>query len=129
MRSGSSSVGAQDELPLGPLPRAESGARPVRGRASADEAPRYRLRNDALASRGWPHGTELVVQEGRRPQRGEVALVVEGGRLRIGVFDVRFGRGMLRTDHGSTLLGASARFVGVVTQAGPPLEGMPEVPA
>lgn len=88
---------------------------------------RIRLRNDALASHGWPAGTELVIATDRRPRRGEVALVKEGGRLRIGVLEVRFGRSALRTDHGSTLLGSTARMVGVVAVAAAPLEGMPVV--
>ncbi|KRA32499.1 hypothetical protein ASD81_13155 [Nocardioides sp. Root614] len=88
---------------------------------------RFRLRNDALASHGWPAGTELLVDPDRRPRRGQVALVSEGGRLKIGVFDLQLGRGVLRTDRGSVWLGASARFVGVVTLVGAPFEGMPDV--
>ncbi len=88
---------------------------------------RIRLRNDALASHGWPAGTELLVSTDRRPRRGEVALVREGGRLRIGVLEVQYGRSALRTDQGATLLGSTARMVGVVTVAGAPLAGMPAV--
>lgn len=96
-----------------------------------DDAPgpmRCRLRNDALASRGWPAGTELLVDVTRRPGRGDVALVREGGRLKIGVFDRQLGRAVLRTDHGSAWLGDTARFVGVVTLVNAPLAGMPSLP-
>lgn len=118
----------QEQLPLGELAPSEAGPRSRRRRGEA-EAPRYRLANDALASRGWPAGTELLVTEGRRPVRGDVALVREGPRLRIGVFDVQFGRGVLRTDHGSVILGSAARHVGVVTQVvvGVPLDGMADL--
>lgn len=130
MRSASGGASVQEQLPLGDL--APAAAAPGRGRsargAAAPEEPRYRLTNDAFASRGWPPGTELVVDVRRRPVRGDVALVREGSRLRIGVFDVQFGRGVLRTDHGAVILGGAARHVGVVDQVvvGVPLEGMPE---
>lgn len=133
MRSVRRSVEAQDCLPLD-LPTPEPAPpRPAARRAPAPpvadgEDVRIRLRNDALASYGWPAGTELLVSGERRPRRGEVALVREGGRLKIGVLEVQFGRSMLRTDHGSTLLGSGARMVGVVTVAGPPLAGMPTLP-
>ncbi|MBM9460211.1 hypothetical protein JK386_09870 [Nocardioides sp. zg-536] len=112
--------------PRSSTPSAGTTGRGARPAGSGDT--RIRLRNDALASRGWPAGTELLVSAGRRPRRGEVALVREGGRLKIGVLEVQFGRSTLRTDHGASLLGTSARFVGVVTVAGAPLEGMPPVP-
>ncbi|WP_418063347.1 hypothetical protein [Pimelobacter simplex] len=136
MRSGRRAAAeAQECLPLD-LPPPESAApRPAARKAPPRAAPgdgddvRIRLRNDALASHGWPAGTELLVSSDRRPRRGEVALVREGGRLRIGVLEVQFGRSALRTDHGATLLGAGARMVGVVTVAGAPLAGMPGPPA
>ncbi|GAA3645900.1 hypothetical protein GCM10022237_01770 [Nocardioides ginsengisoli] len=137
MRSVRRAAEAQEALPLD-LPAPERAARrptpaptPTAKGATKDATKddrgdhRIRLRNDALASRGWPAGTELLVSADRRPRRGEVALVREGGRLRIGVLEVQFGRSVLRTDHGATLLGSSARMVGVVTVAGAPLEGMP----
>lgn len=102
-------------------------ARPAAGAVQEEGDLRIRLRNDALASHGWPAGTELVVSTDRRPGRGEVALVREGGRLKIGVLEVSFGRSVLRTDHGPTLLGSTARMVGVVTVVAAPLAGMPAV--
>ncbi len=121
-------MAAQECLPLDlppPVPPAPR-ERPAQVQADGEDV-RIRLRNDALASHGWPAGTELLVSTDRRPRRGEVALVREGGRLRIGVLEIQFGRSALRTDHGSTLLGSSARMVGVVTVAGAPLAGMPAV--
>ncbi|NYI42999.1 hypothetical protein BJ993_000079 [Nocardioides aromaticivorans] len=133
MRSVRRSMEGQECLPLDlpPPPEVSARERPAPGPASSrvreDGDLRIRLRNDALASRGWPAGTELVVATDRRPRRGEVALVKEGGRLRIGVLEVQYGRSALRTDHGSVLLGSTARTVGVVTVAAAPLEGMPAV--
>lgn len=131
MRSVRGGAEAQECLPLDLPPPVASASRerPARQRPEAliadGEDVRIRLRNDALASHGWPAGTELLVSTDRRPRRGEVALVREGGRLRIGVLEVRFGRSALRTDQGAVLLGPSARMVGVVTVAGAPLAGMP----
>ena len=133
MRSGRRSTEGQECLPLDlpPPPEVSARERPAPGPSSArvreDDDLRIRLRNDALASRGWPAGTELVVATDRRPRRGEVALVKEGGRLKIGVLEVQYGRSALRTDHGSVLLGSTARTVGVVTVVAAPLEGMPAV--
>ena len=128
MRSARRGVAAQECLPLDlppPVPPAPR-ERPAQLRADGEDL-RIRLRNDALASHGWPAGTELLVSTDRRPRRGEVALVREGGRLKIGVLEIQFGRSALRTDHGATLLGSTARMVGVVTVAGAPLAGMPVV--
>ena len=121
----------QEELPLeleAGVPHSEEvGARPARrARPEVESAPRYRLRNDALASHGCPSGTEIHVDPQRRPARGDIALVTEGGRLKVGVLEVELGRRVLRTDHGSTWLGAGARYVGVVTLVGAPLAGMPD---
>lgn len=133
MRSGRRPPEGQECLPLDlpPPPAVSARARPAPGPAPEqvrdDGDLRIRLRNDALASRGWPPGTELVVATDRRPRRGEVALVKEGGRLRIGVLEVQYGRSALRTDHGSVLLGSTARMVGVVAVVAAPLEGMPVV--
>ncbi|WP_436700345.1 hypothetical protein [Nocardioides sp. BYT-33-1] len=133
MRSVRGGAAAQECLPLD-LPPPVAPARREQPARQRPEAPvgdgedvRIRLRNDALASHGWPAGTELLVSTDRRPRRGEVALVREGGRLKIGILEVQFGRSALRTDQGATLLGSSARVVGVVTVAGAPLAGMPTV--
>lgn len=133
MRSVRGGAAAQECLPLDlppPVPAAprERPAQKAPSLVGDGEDVRIRLRNDALASHGWPAGTELLVSTDRRPRRGEVALVREGGRLRIGVLEVQFGRSALRTDHGATLVGSSARMVGVVTVAAAPLAGMPALP-
>lgn len=135
MRSGRRSVEGQECLPLelssrpAVPPPAERTDRSLETPSREDDHVRIRLRNDALASQGWPAGTELVVATGRRPRRGEVALVRDGERLRIGVLEVRFGRSVLRTDHGAVLVGSTARTVGVVVVAAAPLAGMPLAPA
>jgi hypothetical protein len=121
-------------LPFEVVPRAPAERRPgARGEGPASPAAedawlRCRLRNDALASRGWPSGTELLIDPDRRPQRGEVALAREGSRLRIGVMDVCRGRVALQTDHGVAWLASTARLVGVVVVASAPLAGMPAPP-
>ncbi|HWI44330.1 MAG TPA: hypothetical protein VNS81_11985 [Nocardioides sp.] len=107
-------------------PEARAGARTTP--AAEDAWMRCRLRNDALASRGWPSGTELLIDPDRRPQRGEVALAREGSRLRIGVMDVCRGRVALHNDHGVAWLASTARLVGVVVVASAPLAGMPAPP-
>ncbi len=109
-------------------PAARRGGRASSAAEVDEDRMRCRLRNDAFASRGWPAGTELLVDVRRRPQRGDVALVREGGRLKIGVLERQLGRSALRTDHGTVWLGSTARFVGVVTLVGATLDGMPELP-
>lgn len=128
MRSGRRSGGGQESLPFDLAPaQPDATVKARRATAAPPVHPgRYRLSNDALTSHGWPSGTELIVEADRRPRRGEVALAREGDRLKIGIFDVQFGRGVLRTDRGVAWLGASARFVGVVTVAGAPFDGMPD---
>ena len=130
MRSEHGSADLQERLPLelgSTTPAGERSARASRPRRNAEAGLlRYRLRSDALASRGWPAGTELLIAPGRRPRRGQVALVREGGRLKVGVFEVQLGRAALRSDRGSVWIGASAEYVGVVTLAGAPLAGMPD---
>lgn len=60
----------------------------------------------------------------RTPRRGQVVLARDGKHLRIGIFEVQLGRAALRTDHGSVWLGRTAEFLGAVTLASAPLEGM-----
>ncbi|MEQ6903454.1 hypothetical protein [Nocardioides sp. YIM 152588] len=86
---------------------------------------RHWLATDALASRGWPAGTELLVDPARRPRRGEVALARHGDREVVGVFGLELGRTALRHDRGSVWLTSAAQVVGVVVMAGPPLAGLP----
>ncbi|WP_141013002.1 hypothetical protein [Nocardioides sambongensis] len=128
MRSERSAGDEQGMLPFElEVPEA---ARPRRAARAApqDVVPvplRHRMATDALASRGWPEGTELLVARGRRPRRGDVALVIDGGRRRVGVYGLELGRVALRSDHGSVWLGPSAEVLGVVVQVAAPL---PEPP-
>ncbi|HEY9565848.1 MAG TPA: hypothetical protein VIR30_18940 [Nocardioides sp.] len=87
---------------------------------------RHRMVDDALASLGWPAGTELVLEPCTTPQRGQVVLARDGSQERIGIFEVQLGRVALRTDHGSVWIGRASQVVGAVTVAGAPLTGMPQ---
>lgn len=129
MRSQVRSGEGQERLPFDLAPTPSGEAAPDRAARPEHDGPvRYRLPSDALASRGWPAGTELLIDPDRRPRRGQVALVREGGRLKVGVFDVELGRAALHSDRGSVWIGASAEIVGVATLAGAPLAGMPSPP-
>lgn len=124
MRSAGRGTQGQEALPID-VPAPAAARRVAPGPAGPERAGRFRLPDDRLASYGWPAGTELVVERGRRPQRGDLALVREGPRLLVGVFDRQLGRAVLRTDRGAVWLGPSARFAGVAVQADAPLCPMP----
>lgn len=131
MRSERSADDGQRALPFDVpvLPTVESAAaRPVRraARAAQAEGPlRHRIATDALASRGLPAGTQVTVAEsGRRPARGDVVLVRAGQQLVVGLFDLRFGRAVLRWDRGGMWLGPTTEVLGIVTAAEPPLAAM-----
>ncbi|MDT0201677.1 hypothetical protein [Nocardioides sp. AE5] len=94
---------------------------PRRTATPVDGALRHRLEDDALASLGWPAGTELLLDPSRRPRRGEVVLAMDGVRRRVGIFEVQLGRAALRTDHGSVWIGRTDRVLGVVRVASAPL--------
>ncbi len=99
---------------------------PVAPARQASGPPTMTLRDDALASYGWPAGTRLTLDPRRRPQRGDLAVVREGTRVSVGIFERQLGRAVLTTDAGSIWLGPGARHVGVATQAQAPLVGMPD---
>ncbi|TIC81521.1 hypothetical protein E8D34_17725 [Nocardioides sp. GY 10113] len=106
--------------PVDPVPaprRAVRAAAPARG---ADLV-RHLVVGDGLASRGWPAGTELLIDPRRRPRRGEPALARVTERDVVGVFDLELGRAALRTDRGSVWLTSAAQIVGAVVLAAPPL--------
>lgn len=110
-------------LPL-ELPDPAPVARPARRERPAPDRFRHRLDGDRLASRGLPAGTEVTVREGgRRPARGDLVLARAGDQAVVGVYDVRFGRPVLRWDRGGMWLGPAWDVVGVVTAAEPPLLG------
>lgn len=89
----------------------------------------YRVEGTEFTSRGWPAGTELLIDVNRTPQRGDVVLARHGGMLRAGELSHEVGRLAVRSDHGSIWLESAAQVVGVVRVAEPPLHGMPVSPA
>lgn len=136
MRSHRRVADAQDPLPMDLPAEPQQRRRPqateeiIAGQALADASsspagPRrpllHRMSSDALASRGWPPGTELLIDPERRPQRGDVALVIDRGRRIVGVFGLQLGRLALHTDAGAHWLGPTAEVLGVVVQADAPL--------
>lgn len=128
MRSERSADDAQHTLPFD-VPTLSSreppSPRPARRAGRADGPLRHRITTDALASRGLPAGTEVTVAEsGRRPARGDVVLVRSGEQLVVGLFDLRFGRAVLRWDRGGMWLGPATEVLGIVTAAEPPLAAM-----
>lgn len=115
-------------LPLD-LPAPAAAPAPVRRprAARAEDRLRHRLSVDTLASRGLPAGTEVAVRAGgRRPLRGDLVLARSGEQVVVGVYDVRFGRPVLRWDRGGMWLGPTWDVVGVVTAAAPPLVAAPD---
>lgn len=132
MRSERSADEGQHALPFEVPPVAVDhppGPRPARGSVRRTATPggplRHRIVNDALAARGLPAGTEVTAGEsGRRPVRGDVLLVRAGDQVVVGVFDLRFGRAVLRFDRGGIWLGPATEVLGIVTAAEPPLAAM-----
>lgn len=126
------SVGGQDPLPFAaPERSAADRPAPVRRRAAGRHdhdasPPSYRLGAELVVTRGWPAGTEVLVDPGLRPGRGDVVAVREQQRVRVGVFERRFGRSVLVTDQGVGWIGPAAEILGVVTMVGAALEGMPD---
>ncbi|WP_067438957.1 hypothetical protein [Nocardioides jensenii] len=113
-------------LPFDPPPRAAAPHPSAATKVRDDGLVRHLMADDALASLGWPAGTELVLSPCRTPRRGQVVLASDGSTLRIGVFDLHLGRAALRTDHGTVWIGRASQVVGAVTEAAAPLAGMPE---
>lgn len=64
------------------------------------------------------------MESGRRPVRGDIVLVRSGEQLVVGLFDLRFGRAVLRWDRGGMWLGPATEVLGIVTAAEPPLAAM-----
>ncbi|GAB2982622.1 hypothetical protein [Nocardioides montaniterrae] len=112
----------QGELALGlaPAPRA-----PVRRRPTGPPTSTFRIGGELSRTRGWPAGSEVRVEAGVRPARGDVLLVIEAGRRSAGVFERRFGREVLLSDRGVRWLGPAVEVIGVVTAVAAPLDGMP----
>lgn len=103
------------------LPFEVAPTRPDRGPARAVPEERLlRHRLDAAAC-GWPVGTEVLVERGRRPRRGDVVLAREGGATFVGPFEMRFGRPFLRGSGRAIWLGPGVDLVGVVVAVDPSL--------
>jgi len=119
------SPGDQEPLPFIAPPRVAPSEGPRRVRAVADRPGVVRLGDELAVVRGWPAGTEVIVDPDRRPERGDVLVVREQDALTAGVFDRQFGRPVLRNDRGFSWIGLGAEVVGVVTLVSQPLDEMP----
>ena len=100
--------------------------RAPRGRRSGGAPVEYvhRLGSDALASQGLPAGTEVVVDTGRRPQRGDIVFARIRDRLTVGVLGTQLGRSVLRSDTGSYWIDHTTDVWGVAIMADPPLDSL-----
>jgi len=97
---------------------------PRRPRA-ADAPVAVRLGDELAVARGWPAGTEVVIDPSRRPVRGDVVLFRERGVLAAAAVDRQFGRPVLRNDRGVSWIGLGADVVGVVILVGQALCPLP----
>ncbi len=88
------------------------------------------LGGELARARGWPAGTEVLLDPARRPQWADVVVVRERGALVAGVVGRQFGRPVLRNDRGVIWIGLGAEVVGVVEVVAPVLDvaRRPEVP-
>jgi len=123
MRSHGGAAG-QEPLPFVPptaVPTADGRRRPAR----SVDAPFITLGDELARARGWPAGTEVLVDPTRRPARADVVVVREDGVLVAGLVDQQFGRPVLRNDLGVVWIGLGADVVGVVTVVAPALDEMP----
>jgi hypothetical protein len=84
----------------------------------------FRIGGELARLRGWPAGTEVRIEPGVRPGRGDVVLVIEAGRRGAGVYDRRFGREVLVSDRGVRWLGPGVEVLGIVIDAAAPLDGL-----
>lgn len=83
------------------------------------------LGEELLEARGWPAGTEALVDPTRRPARADVVVFRERGLLLAGIFHHQFGRPLVHNDRGVTWVGLGAEVIGVVVLVGPALDRMP----
>ena len=126
VRSTSRSAVPEPALPLGVLdeePAARRGRRKPKRKAAGAEFV-HRLGSDALASLGFPAGTQMIVDTTQKPRRGQILFVRTQGRLKVGVLEVQFGRSVLRSDHGAFWLDPATEVWGVAVAADPPIEGL-----
>jgi len=121
-------VAEQEALPF------ETPARPrvdgVRPAPAGPVRPFVVTLGDELAqARGWPAGTEVVVDPTRHPARADVVVASERGVMTAGVVDRQFGRPVIRNDRGVIWIGLGAEVVGVVTEVAPALHPVPPEPS
>lgn len=109
-------------LPIGAVEQ-RSRRRVVR-RPAGGPSTTFRIGGELARLRGWPAGTEVRIEPGARPGRGDVVLAIEDARRAAGVYDRRFGREVLVSDRGVRWLGPGVEVLGVVVDAAEPLEGL-----
>lgn len=119
MRSSKDEASLPLDLP-GPQPR----ARRTRARTEPSTEFEHRLGSDALASHGLPAGTMVIVDAGRRPQRGDIVFARIRGRLKVGVLGTQLGRSVLRADTESFWIDHTTDVWGVAVAADPPLDAL-----
>lgn len=125
MRSNKSAVQGQECLwdePVAPVPERTPApiARQPRRRATArpaelfDPSGVHRLEGDDFAASGWPAGSLMHLRPATRAARGELVVIREAGRTKVGWFGADRGRPALLTDRGSVWLSDRARVVATV---------------
>lgn len=85
----------------------------------------HRLESDDFAASGWPAGSLLLLRPASRAVRGELVVVREAGRTKVGWFGADRGRPALRTDVGAAWLSDRARVVATVLAVEPTLVEAP----
>ncbi|WP_300683081.1 hypothetical protein [Nocardioides sp.] len=84
----------------------------------------YEVTGVEFASRGWHPGAILYYAPARRSERGQVVVMQRGEQLRVGEYDLVWGRPVLRTDRGSFWVSPDWTLAGVVRMVEPPLIAM-----
>lgn len=124
MRSGRLGVG-EEPLPFEVQPGPERPAELPRPPRAVGVPVAVRLGDELSVARGWPAGTEVVIDRSRRAVRGDVVLFRERGVLAAATVDRQFGRQVLRNDRGVSWIGLGADVVGVVVLVGQALCYLP----
>ncbi|WP_154402803.1 hypothetical protein [Nocardioides speluncae] len=127
MRSGRSGVG-EEPLPFELEPGPERPAKQPRPPRAVRVPVAVRIGDELAVARGWPAGTEVVIDRSRRAVRGDVVLFRERGVLAAATVDRQFGRPVLRNDRGISWIGLGADVVGVVVLVGQALCQLPPAP-
>jgi SOS-response transcriptional repressor LexA len=66
----------------------------------------------------------VIVDAGRRPQRGDIVFARIRGRLKVGVLGTQLGRSVLRADTESFWIDHTTDVWGVAVAADPPLDAL-----